>query len=62
MLMDFYQMTHHYIPQDSTFKDLFCMFPARYSSVIPKKLPYCLPTETQMQIKEEYVISQALKG
>jgi hypothetical protein len=61
MLMDFYHMTQCYI-QKTEYLKIYFTSPARYSSVIPKEPPHCLPAEIQMQIKEEYAISQVLKG
>jgi hypothetical protein len=68
--MDFHQTTQCYIsegstvyvPEESILRNLLGIVPARHFSVIQKKPPHCVPGEIQMQIKEWYVIGQALKG
>jgi hypothetical protein len=54
--VDFYQTIWRYFPEDrtpyipeeSTHKDLFCMFPAGKSGVIPRKPAYRLPSRLQI--------------
>jgi hypothetical protein len=61
MLVDYYQATWNYIREDSTLQDLFCMFPAGHSTVIPRKPAYGLPGHLQIQVKYQCMIRQALR-
>jgi hypothetical protein len=60
--MDFYEATGHYIPQESTHKNLFSKFPAGKSGVIPRTPAYGLHGQMEVQFKDQHIVTHSLKG